>query len=211
MGKSDTTKQHILDSALQAFLDKGLMGVSMEDLAQIAGCHRRTLYRYFPLREDLVYELMNLLLEDLNRKQEVLYRSLQGQGFKKMQSFLEGLAFYFEARPRQVRLMGEFDFFFKEGVDFSPREALSREFKEKIHSTEEIFDELIEEGLKDGSIKLSIPKELFIPTLSSSLWGMAQRAAIRGELIQEEYGLSGIQIVHGLMRIFINSLDTRIS
>ncbi|WP_062121315.1 MULTISPECIES: TetR family transcriptional regulator [Sphingobium] len=48
-------RQQIVDLALRLFLERGFDAVSMTELAQAAGISRRTLFRYFATKDDIVF------------------------------------------------------------------------------------------------------------------------------------------------------------
>ena len=49
------TKQLLVETAFDLFVERGFTNVSMEEVAQAAGVSRSTLYRRFPTKEDLVF------------------------------------------------------------------------------------------------------------------------------------------------------------
>ncbi len=51
------TKQLLVETAFDLFVERGFANVSMEDVAQAAGVSRSTLYRRFPTKDDLVFEV----------------------------------------------------------------------------------------------------------------------------------------------------------
>ena len=51
------TKQLLVDTAFDLFVERGFSNVSMEEVAQAAGVSRSTLYRRFPTKDDLVFEV----------------------------------------------------------------------------------------------------------------------------------------------------------
>ena len=53
MGKSDLTKQRILEAAEQEFSEKGLYGARVDEIAAKADINKRMLYQYFGNKEDL--------------------------------------------------------------------------------------------------------------------------------------------------------------
>ena len=55
----DLAAQKILDGAAQAFIDLGVSGAGMGEIARYAGCSRGTLYRYFKNRHDLHVAFVN--------------------------------------------------------------------------------------------------------------------------------------------------------
>lgn len=53
--KRQHTRDVIVDVATQLFLDQGFDGTTMDQVADHAGISRRTLFRYFPSKVDLVF------------------------------------------------------------------------------------------------------------------------------------------------------------
>jgi len=51
------TKQLLVETAFELFVERGFTNVSMEEVAQAAGVSRSTLYRRFPTKEDLVLDV----------------------------------------------------------------------------------------------------------------------------------------------------------
>ncbi|MFD8757079.1 TetR/AcrR family transcriptional regulator [Kitasatospora sp. NPDC059577] len=52
--KKERTRETIADTAIRLFLDKGFDQVSITEIAEAAEVSRRTLFAYFPTKEDLV-------------------------------------------------------------------------------------------------------------------------------------------------------------
>jgi AcrR family transcriptional regulator len=63
-----TTRQNVLTVASAAFADRGLDGVTLDEIAQEAGVHRVTLHRNFPGgRDELVVAVIHRQVLDLSR------------------------------------------------------------------------------------------------------------------------------------------------
>ncbi|WP_454194675.1 TetR/AcrR family transcriptional regulator [Nocardia sp. Marseille-Q1738] len=52
-GRAELAGERILDAVRALFIDKGVSGVGMAEVAEAAGCSRATLYRYFENRQAL--------------------------------------------------------------------------------------------------------------------------------------------------------------
>ncbi|WP_107653749.1 TetR/AcrR family transcriptional regulator [Nocardia suismassiliense] len=52
-GRAELASERILDAVRALFIDKGVSGVGMAEVAEAAGCSRATLYRYFDNRQAL--------------------------------------------------------------------------------------------------------------------------------------------------------------
>ncbi len=57
--QADLAAQKILDGAARAFVDLGVSGAGMNEIARYAGCSRGTLYRYFKTRHELHLAFVN--------------------------------------------------------------------------------------------------------------------------------------------------------
>ncbi|NLI81196.1 MAG: TetR/AcrR family transcriptional regulator [Deltaproteobacteria bacterium] len=63
-----STKERILDAALEMFSEKGFHSATVDEIAERAGVGKGTLYRYFANKETLFNELVRIRLEELERK-----------------------------------------------------------------------------------------------------------------------------------------------
>ncbi len=57
----------ILDAALQVFSEGGLEGARMEDIADLAGVSKATIYLYFPSKVEVFREMIRRAIEELAR------------------------------------------------------------------------------------------------------------------------------------------------
>jgi AcrR family transcriptional regulator len=54
--RRDETRTAIADAAVRLFIERGFAETTMDDVADAAGVSRRTAYRHFPTKDDLVFE-----------------------------------------------------------------------------------------------------------------------------------------------------------
>jgi TetR/AcrR family transcriptional regulator len=57
----------ILDAALQVFSERGLEGARMEDIADLAGVSKATIYLYFPSKVEVFREMIRRAIDELAR------------------------------------------------------------------------------------------------------------------------------------------------
>src|SRR5918911_5185084 len=55
--KGERTREHILETAIQLFIEKGYENTTMREIAAAAKCSLGLTYRYFARKEDLVLAL----------------------------------------------------------------------------------------------------------------------------------------------------------
>lgn len=60
-----TTPEHVGQRALELFILRGFDATTMDDIAQAAGIGRRTLFRYFPSKNDMVWGDFDWVLDRL--------------------------------------------------------------------------------------------------------------------------------------------------
>lgn len=60
-------KQHIIQTALELFSKSGIKKVSMNDIANVSGVSKRTLYDFFENKDELLYQMLVSIYDDLER------------------------------------------------------------------------------------------------------------------------------------------------
>ena len=88
------TRAEIVDAAIGLFAVQGFDATSMEQVADAAGVSRRTVYRYFPTKDDLVFESPRQWLAVLNetldtRTPEESTRDVFGRALLDVARFIE--------------------------------------------------------------------------------------------------------------------------
>src|SRR5271157_5248801 len=75
MGHPDSTKKRILDSSLQRILREGYVRVSVEDIALELGMSKKTFYKHFPSKDELIREVIEGMLADLHASVRAIIES----------------------------------------------------------------------------------------------------------------------------------------
>lgn len=63
--QTEETRHHILQVAVNVFLERGFFDTQMKDLAEAAGMSRNTLYRYYRDKTDLGLAILEMVIEKL--------------------------------------------------------------------------------------------------------------------------------------------------
>jgi len=141
-------EQEIIAVAEAVFSDNGYEKASMEEIARKAGFTRRTVYQYFLNKEDLYYAVV---LRGF-RKLHEYFTEATGKGSNGFDRLYQaGLAYYrfYRDHPGTFQLMNYIGFVKRENPQ-QPKFLEFMAFNEKMFHE---FGTIIEEGIKDGSIR----------------------------------------------------------
>lgn len=204
--QKEKRKNEILNAARELFITKGLSETTMDNIASEIKITRRTLYRYYKTKEELAFEIEIMLFEELYYFQTKIYKTLVGNGLKKIELFLNEIASYVEANPSIIRFSGVFDFYF---TGEYPYLELTNRFKNMISSNDYILEQLIRDGIEDGSIRLDIDPVITGLTISNVLLSLSQRVLIREKHLDEEQGVASREMIRHQFKLFIYSLERK--
>lgn len=142
-------KQEILNAAQSLFLTKGYEAASISDIMELAGGAKGMFYRFFQSKEEVMHALGNQLFFANNPFDAVRKRN-DLNGLEKIRTLL-ALNHSDERRnalnQQAVSILQD------------PR-ILASAIEENRRVLTPLWLELLEEGIRDGSIKTEYPKEL---------------------------------------------------
>jgi Transcriptional regulator len=184
--QTEETRNLILDTAWRIFLEKGFFDTQMKDITEATGLSRTSLYRYFQDKSDLALALVKRIFDEFLGDEHWL-ETMDDEG--ESLSGLEGLSRYLKGhwlspRFRSYNLfLAEFDAYFA-GSRVGPgfREELREVFPP---SDDAVLRELIERGIKDGSIRPDLDSHLAYVTVLNAVRALQHRVILRGELLVE--------------------------
>lgn len=199
-------RHEILHAARESFIEKGLTETTMDYIAKKVKITRRTLYRYYKTKEELAFEIEIMLFEELYNFQNEVYKTLKGSGLRKIELYFNELASYVEANPNVIKYSGEFDYYFRGEY---PYLELTNRFKSMISSNDYLMEELIKDGIKDGSIRKDIDPVITGLTINNVLLSLSQRVLIREKHLDEEQGVASREMIRHQFKLFIYSLENK--
>ncbi len=158
--KREANRTALLRSAAGLFAGAGFEGTSMDDIASAADLTKRTLYQYFPSKEELLFAVAAHLLAGY--RLEVAPATDGGSAHQRLSSFVEAFYGVIRDHPGDAAIMG---------TALSLRDSV-RAYKETVRSGSELgaleqalgdlyrtFVGAIVEGILDGSIESSVDPE----------------------------------------------------
>ncbi len=105
MGRSDLTKQKILDAALIEFGDKGFALASTNAIYVAAGVSKGTVFKYYPTKADLFYAVFAREVDTMLLDLEPVLSSLENDVFEKVMEMTFAKALYAREHPHATRLL----------------------------------------------------------------------------------------------------------
>ena len=178
--KSETSpiidkKNLILESAMKVFSEKGFHEASVDDVANLAGVGKGTVYRNFPSKQDLFLALIewgfNSLISEIVTKTKDIEDFL-----KKIEIAIETYLAFFEHKRNFYRVL------IQERSIF--REKIERQFKEKYLAHLYLLEDYFKRGMKAG-----VFKKLDSRSASIALVGLINSLIYKWLISEKEYSL----------------------
>ncbi len=204
--KRANTKERILQEAYSLLLVEGIHETSMEEIAEVSGCTRRTLYRYFPSKDELIFEVVIRVITEWNLVQQEIGASLSGAGMDQVEMYLKALVAHMEKRLDTMRFLGAFDFYFQDRSNLQCSDDVKARFNQVSHGGHAYLRTLVEQGMTDGSLRYSGELDVLVSTISQVLWSFGQRVALRGNQIEEEDHVSRMKLIECQIDLYIQAL-----
>lgn len=175
----------IIDFATQLFLEQGIEQVKMTDIAETSGIGVASLYRYFKTKDNLVVAAGTLLWQRYAR----FFRTCVAEelaacktGLARMEVLLQQCGRTYVRHPEYLAFLDEFDrIILADKVD---RKQLV-EYAREIASYRVYYQEAFDQGIADNSIRSNVDFEVFFPSTTHALIGVAQKL-MRGEILPTE-------------------------
>lgn len=189
----------IVDVAIQLFLSRSIMDVTIKDIADKAEVGEATIYRYFKKKHNIVLAAC-MKLQD-NIRLNYFNMDAGKNGFEKIQIFYNSYYKIFIDSPKHFKFIKEFDSYMAdEGITLD-------EYEKSIDEYKNAFIAAYEEGLKDKSIASIDDIDLFYFSTTHSLLELCKKSAVDKELLSQDKSLKkGAEIAY-LINIFLKKLQ----
>ena len=169
-------RQSILDTSERIFLEQGLERTTMADIARGEGITAVTLYRYFPSRDPIAFEIAARKMHEIAASIGVVGDAASPATIRQIAI---GLIDHFEDVRDAYRYMGMFDHLYG---DRYPDEKLAAWYKNVVLSLE--WGGL---SFQVGSLSPDLRQRVMV--MMNSIVCYLQKMAARGELLSGEQGI----------------------
>jgi AcrR family transcriptional regulator len=182
--KDQTTEQKILDAAKKVFVQKGMSGARMQDIADEAGINKAMLHYYFRNKEKLF---------------EVIFMGAAGKLFPKINEIFESDQPLFEKIEsfcaEYITVIGENPYlplFVLNEINQDPELFFKKVWAGKSRPQPQKFLEQIEREVKKGTIKRISPLQLLMNLISMTIFPFVAKPMIEKTLGLDELQFRGL-------------------
>lgn len=171
---AELNKKNIAEGAEPLFLKKGFHVTTIQDISEASGYSRRTIYKYFDSKEEILYYLIVQGLEHM-------VQSLK-QAVDRQQSFLKTytdicscLLHYYQTYPLSAKSVNAFD----SGASLQVTPAVERIFALGTEMNE-LLAAWIRQGQAEGLLQEAVDVMMAVYILSTNLHALFELATSKG-------------------------------
>ncbi|MBF9017945.1 TetR/AcrR family transcriptional regulator [Oceanispirochaeta sp. M2] len=178
-----TTKERILEEAEKQFIELGIAGTQMKDIALAVNLNRRTLYRYFPTKDELAFEIEMIVMKQIDEYLSLKLNDISNEtGYEKVVRYFDNVSF--DDIKDLLKFTAEFDRYFQ---DEYPTPQLEKSFVRSLDPQKDQLYQYISEGIADGSIRDDISADDLFHFISQDFFALFQRLILREKHLKNEY------------------------
>ncbi len=178
-----STEERILSVAENRFIADGIERTQMIDIAKDSEINRRTLYRYFPTKDLLAFEVEMIVMDRIQRYLGALVSPDEpGTGAEHVRAYFARV----EMNKIQdwIKFTAEFDRYFQNEY---PDSRLTHRFIDSIRPENDPLYRYIEEGIADGSIHAEASAGELYHFVAQSFFALFQRLILRRNHLKNEH------------------------
>ena len=138
-------KKNIALSCKELFVEHSINDLTIAQVAKTAGVGKGTIYEYFQNKEDIIFEIVNILLQEHNEQK---HKKIQEQSYSKEKIKIFFHVFYDEENEQLRKLYKEFI-----SISLMKPNQQMIDFQSKCARTYfQWFEEIIQEGIDKGEL-----------------------------------------------------------
>jgi AcrR family transcriptional regulator len=153
-----------------------------------------TMYQYFSKKDDIVWAIVGNIMGKVSARSREADASAKS-ALDKIIAFLEYMAEELANQRAQVRFMAQFGAIYSHDLPV-----------ERLLSLEEVFRELIREGIAHGSLRSDLDPDLTMQAIINAAIGTQRRLASLGKKVELEYGQSVDRLFRETIRVIVLGL-----
>ncbi|GHO90073.1 hypothetical protein KSF_001210 [Reticulibacter mediterranei] len=200
----DRQRMALLAAAKKLFIEKGIQGTTLGDIAVEAGVTRVTVYQYFTNQSDIAWAILERIFES---SKEVRHNALQldGTGYERIAACLAGFLQSLIHDPGNFCFLAQFDSMYAGKQDV----ARLLEMTQRIFGgAPALVTEIIRKGIEDGSLRSNLNPALTAATIVNVALATGVRLTIHRKSVEIEYGHTIEQIFGEACQLLLQGIRT---
>ena len=164
-------KGEIIDAAEKLFFSRGIEQTSIDEIAEAAEFSKTTLYKYFMSKEDL---FAAVVLRGLHTLAGLIESGISQNvsGFENVKSVIRAHAKFHREHPDYACLFGRYIFSGTAVSEDFPEDSYRKKCMHKLRDIYELFNSVLEQGRKDGSINPDFVSPASVVSLGTAINGV---------------------------------------
>lgn len=178
-------KDKILQTAISAFIQNGIRAVKMDDIAQMLGISKRTLYEIYQDKEELLYQCIKIY--DLQNKASLADYASKGHNV---------IDIVLEAYQMKVDQAHKINPLFYEDIMKYPK--VEQYIKDSHDSTHDKFMDFMQQGVNDGFFRKDVNYDMIIQVMDAMGEYIMRNKLLRRYPVNELYSNFFLVSLRGL-------------
>ncbi len=181
MSEEELLKERILSAAINRFRTDGFARVSIEDIASSLVMSKKTFYKVFASKDDLVEQIVDRLLADVKGNVERIVSSDQTFVEK-----LSALLSYLGSVPAHAGLPMLND------LQRHAPHLWKRVEQFRLQRIPDIFSRLLKQGIQEGHVRPDLHQRIFLLSYMAAVQLIMQPSVLANESFSAREAISGI-------------------
>ncbi|MCF7915969.1 MAG: TetR/AcrR family transcriptional regulator; helix-turn-helix transcriptional regulator [Spirochaetaceae bacterium] len=192
----------IIEAARKVFLEKGIEHATMKDVAAEAELSKAALYLYFKNREELTFELLHISFSKIKQVIQTA-AGRANDGFHKLQAIGNAFMRFYREEPEYIYFS-----LIIERYSYSIANNLpaAKHCLDLIHEIQNIIEQLLTEGVQDGSIRQDLDVEKTAVVFIHVSTSFMQRVSTMQETLAKDDRYESNELIEHMFTIFLYSL-----
>lgn len=185
-----TRESEVLLAAEKLFIGKGFESTTMEEIAKASEFTKRTVYQYFTSKENLFFAV---ILSGVKQMFSYIEEEIKAgsNGFEKLTGIRRALYRYMKESPDIYRLMNYTQYIKSDPAGIPYYQELEK-YNRRLFN---LFGRLMEEGMRDGSIRTDLNKPLGIFAMYFITTGFMSRVSEAGEVYARMHQINTEELI----------------
>lgn len=187
----EAKKKQIMQAAIKIFNEKGFAGARITDIAIKAAISRTTIYQYFRSKEHLFEEIVDFVLDDIEKDMKSIIDNADLTFYDKVTEIVRNVIMKHNYTSVFLTLLSNWE------LESSTTDAKYRLLEKYNNELQVRIEKLVEQAVIKGEISNVCYRSTKV-VIHSLLTGLIRHLSVRDEQDVEEYIMTVVKLLNGL-------------